>query len=288
MAYARFDDRYDDHRKIRRAWRRFPANPVGLHSQAITYCNRHETDGVIDIDWLEEKVPKAAERERVVTYMLENELLERLDDERFYVHDFLDWNDSREHRDHLRAAGRKGAKARWGNADPNADRNADSSADPSGGASGEANGPPHHTTPEEIATAISPDFSDDVIRLCLLQSDLARRRTDEPEQSKKLLPTKTWHAEMDKLIRIDRRSPEQIEKAIRWVDADPFWSAVVLSVPRLRERYQQLAAAARAQGRPRLTVAEDKNAARRERARNAIGGLMAPTDIEGSVVDDAA
>jgi hypothetical protein len=144
MPYAKFDDRYDDHRKVKRAWRRFPPNPVGLHAMAITYCNRHETDGLIDVDWLEEKVPKQSERERIVEFMVKEEMLDRVDDERFYVHGFLDWNDSREHREQLREAGRKGANARWNR---KGNRSGDANADRSWGASAEANGPPHHTTP---------------------------------------------------------------------------------------------------------------------------------------------
>ena len=98
------------------------------------------------------------------------------------------------------------------------------------------------------APSTSPEFSDDVIRLCELHSQLSRQRTEEPAKSKRYLPTKKWHEEMDRLIRLDDRTPEQIEKAIRWVHSDPFWSKVVLSVPTLREKYGQLVAAARSAG----------------------------------------
>lgn len=90
------------------------------------------------------------------------------------------------------------------------------------------------------------EFSDDVIRLCDLHSQLVRQRTEEKEGSRRSLPTRSWYVEMDRLIRLDRRSPREIERAIRWVHADPFWSGIVLSVPKLREKYGQLVAAARA------------------------------------------
>jgi hypothetical protein len=56
VPYARFDDRYDDHVKVRRAWRREPA-AVALHAMAITQANRHVTGGVLDADWVDEKLP---------------------------------------------------------------------------------------------------------------------------------------------------------------------------------------------------------------------------------------
>jgi hypothetical protein len=63
---------------------------------AITYSSRHETDGLIDIDWLEEKLPKPAEREAVVRVLVDCALLEPVDGESFKVHDYTDFNPSRE------------------------------------------------------------------------------------------------------------------------------------------------------------------------------------------------
>jgi hypothetical protein len=93
VAWGRFDDRYDDNRKVKRAWR---ANrgAIGLHAMAITYSSRHETDGLIDLDWLIEKVPAARERERVVRVLVEAGLFEALDGEMFMVHDYLEFNPS--------------------------------------------------------------------------------------------------------------------------------------------------------------------------------------------------
>lgn len=94
MTWARFDDLYDDNRKVKRAWRRNP-RAVGLHAMSITYSSRHETDGVIDLDWLEEKMPKPAEREATIKTLVECGLYEPIDGERFRVHDYTDFNPSR-------------------------------------------------------------------------------------------------------------------------------------------------------------------------------------------------
>jgi hypothetical protein len=93
VSWSRFDDLYDDNRKVKKAWRLQPA-AVGLHAMAITYSSRHETDGYVDLDWLEEKLPNARNRERVLRALVETGLLEAVDDGRFQVHDYLDYNPS--------------------------------------------------------------------------------------------------------------------------------------------------------------------------------------------------
>lgn len=114
MAWARLDDRYDDGRKVRRAWRRDRA-AVGVHVMAITYCSRHGTDGLVDLDWLEECLPVAKERVATLALLVEIGLFHRLEAEEtmvvvdgdgneivlgpcvdlaFVVHDFLEFNPS--------------------------------------------------------------------------------------------------------------------------------------------------------------------------------------------------
>lgn len=73
-------------------------------------------------------------------------------------------------------------------------------------------------------------------------ADLSNERTD-PDRSRpkpKYEVTQTWRDEMRRLLDIDGRSEEMVERAIRWVDAHPFWASNVLSVPKLREKFDQL------------------------------------------------
>lgn len=49
-----------------------------------------------------------------------------------------------------------------------------------------------------------------------------------------------WAQDIDKLIRIDGQSPEDIKKVIEWVFNDPFWSTVVLSTANLRKNFPKL------------------------------------------------
>lgn len=106
MAWARFDDLYDDNRKIKRAWRQQRA-AVGLHAMAVTYCSRHETDGRVDVDWLEEKLPKDSEREKVLRVLVDVGLFVEVDDEHYRVKDYLDFNPSKATLDAKRAADAK-------------------------------------------------------------------------------------------------------------------------------------------------------------------------------------
>ena len=115
MGYGKLDDRYGDTRKIKRAWRRNRA-AVGLHSMSIAHCNLHETDGLVDLDWLEEKLPDPDERREVLAVLVDEGLYHPTPDgDAFVLHDFLEHNRSRAAREELRQAkvdaGRKGGSA---------------------------------------------------------------------------------------------------------------------------------------------------------------------------------
>ncbi len=49
-----------------------------------------------------------------------------------------------------------------------------------------------------------------------------------------------WYNECRKLREIDNRSPEDIEAVINWCQEDDFEKIVVLSMPKLRERFDSL------------------------------------------------
>jgi len=55
----------------------------------------------------------------------------------------------------------------------------------------------------------------------------------------KLPDLQRWSVEIDKMIRIDKRSVEDIEVLILWVTQDSFWKANILSTAKLREKFDQ-------------------------------------------------
>jgi hypothetical protein len=117
MSWAKFDDRYHDNPKVKLAWRAHP-RAVGLHSMAITYCAMHETDGLVDPMWLEERLPNKRERTNVLTALVGAGLFAEAPNGYFIVNDYLEYNPSRAESEAKRAdksaAGKKGAAARWG------------------------------------------------------------------------------------------------------------------------------------------------------------------------------
>lgn len=82
-------------------------------------------------------------------------------------------------------------------------------------------------------------FDADVVRLAEKLAEKSNARTE----SKRFKPTKAWLTEMDRLIRLDGRTPEQIEYVIGWIDRPGnFWGPNVLSAPKLREKFDTLVA----------------------------------------------
>jgi hypothetical protein len=49
-----------------------------------------------------------------------------------------------------------------------------------------------------------------------------------------------WARDMDRLIRLDGRTPERIEAVIRFCQRDPFWQNNILSVAALRRQFDRL------------------------------------------------
>lgn len=91
MPWARIDDSAADHRKFKRAG----LEAAGLYWLAVSYCARYLTDGHIDHDWLEERVPQPSKRDRLLEALVEQRLFDR-NGSGFVVHDYLDFNPTAE------------------------------------------------------------------------------------------------------------------------------------------------------------------------------------------------
>jgi len=84
-------------------------------------------------------------------------------------------------------------------------------------------------------------------------ADLANLLADliEGNGSKRPSVTGRWVTAIDRMIRIDGRTPEQVENAMRWAQASDFWSANILSPDKLRKHYDRM----------RLQAQRDQNVA---------------------------
>ena len=79
----------------------------------------------------------------------------------------------------------------------------------------------------------------------------------EANGSKRPTITKTWRDAARRLIDRDGRTVEQITKAIDWCQDDDFWRSNILSMPKLREKYDQLRLAAQRGARTNRTNGQD-------------------------------
>ena len=92
MTWARLDDSFYSHPKIRKAWRMRAS--IGLHVLAISYCADHSLDGKLPAEFAEDQLPDPDERDAAVTALIDAGLWKR-NGQGFEVHDFLAYNPSR-------------------------------------------------------------------------------------------------------------------------------------------------------------------------------------------------
>ncbi len=91
----------------------------------------------------------------------------------------------------------------------------------------------------EIADALTDPDRDDVDRLCKhLAERIIGNGSPEPTISKR------WRDAARLMLDKEGRTEEQIHSAIDWCQNDGFWKGNILSMPKLREKYDQLRLAA--------------------------------------------
>jgi hypothetical protein len=94
VSWAKLDDQFHAHRKAKRAWKGHP-RALGLHLLAISYCAGHLTDGFVDDEFVEEKIPAQRERSAVTDALVDAGLWAR-EGEGWQINDWLDFNPSRD------------------------------------------------------------------------------------------------------------------------------------------------------------------------------------------------
>lgn len=87
---------------------------------------------------------------------------------------------------------------------------------------------------DKIRNYLSP--TSDEVRL----SELLFSKVKERNQKFKQPNIPSWAKHIDKLIRLDKRNPSEVETVIRWCQSDTFWQNNILSTAKLREKFDQL------------------------------------------------
>jgi hypothetical protein len=72
----------------------------------------------------------------------------------------------------------------------------------------------------------------------LLKAEILRNKADFRITQQQ---ERNWAVTADRMIRLDARTPEQIAAVIRWAQRDEFWLQNILSMDKLREKFDQLA-----------------------------------------------
>ncbi len=87
-------------------------------------------------------------------------------------------------------------------------------------------------TPNPEAKKLASLLGDLILENNPSYRELNNRKTDKTLQR--------WSADIDRLIRIDKKKVDEIEKVIKFAQNDSFWKANILSGAKLRDKYDQL------------------------------------------------
>jgi hypothetical protein len=93
VSWAKLDDQLLAHRKAKIAWNAHRGS-LALHLLALSYCAGHLTDGLVDDEFVQEKLPKTRERD-AITRGLEDAGLWTRTENGWLINDWLDYNPSR-------------------------------------------------------------------------------------------------------------------------------------------------------------------------------------------------
>ena len=109
MPWARVDDGFFAHPKVRRAWRCRPA--LGLHLLALSYAMKYGTEGNVPAEFVEDQLPNARERRTTVEALVAAGLW-HVTEAGWSIHDFLAYNPSNADVAARRAADRERKRGR--------------------------------------------------------------------------------------------------------------------------------------------------------------------------------
>jgi hypothetical protein len=86
----------------------------------------------------------------------------------------------------------------------------------------------------------------------LLKAEILRNRCDFTTTQAQ---DRKWVASADRMLRIDKRSPEEATELIRWAQRDEFWKGNILSMNKFREKFVQLALKAKGKANCKVPAA---------------------------------
>lgn len=237
--FAKIDVGLREHPKILQAG----DEAAWLFVSAILWSKEHDTDGLIP-EYVVPRLTGIKQPHRAVRKLVDAGLLEVLEDGSYFVHDYLEHQESSEERRSKRhaasVAGRIGAAKRWGSEAPN-------------GSNGNRHSEPHSRPDgeriaeeeEEVLPNPSCEEREDVKHLVDLLAELMLANDEKAKTSPQ---SKGWRDPVRLLLDRDGRTEVQVEQVIRWCQADDFWRTNILSPSKLRKQFGQLTLKMQADG----------------------------------------
>ncbi|MDR1264352.1 MAG: hypothetical protein LBK42_01995 [Propionibacteriaceae bacterium] len=265
--WVKLSDDFGDHEKVIG----LSAFAIGVWTILASWCGRSLTDGHAPARVVRAKaLMLGADAEAVTEELVTAGLWERTETG-IVFHNWLDYNPSVEEQDEKRQSWRDKKRRQRGQDDCPTDVPPVSPGDKRGTGEGQSGDspecppavPPSRARPEpepepepvpepggfhsssEIASSrtagATPDTGPDerAARLCDRLADRI-----EANGSKRPNITRRWLEAARLLLDADGKTEAQVNAAIDWCQRDDFWRANVLSMPKLREKYDQLRLAA--------------------------------------------
>lgn len=198
---------------LTRLWTR-----VAMTCPSGVLTGKDEDDIEIDAGW-------QGKRGDFVATLLELRWLER-NDGVYCIHDWMEHNEYAASAPARRERALVGARARWGGGEK-----------PSSGAGGVRGASrkqcplPSPSPKENTLSEPSPG-----LRLGKLLFELIQTRDPKAQPPN----MERWAVEIERIMRLDGRTAEEVEAVIRWAHADSFWAGVILSPRGLRDKFTQL------------------------------------------------
>lgn len=257
MSWFKVDDKLHDHRKARKAGKA----AMGVWVLAGSWSMDNDTDGFVPADVLARWGTAADARKLIDAGLWDRETFQGEDGFRF--HDWTRFQPSAAVTAARRAkeseAAMRGNHSRWhlqrGISDPDCEycyRVPDQAPDQApdrvsvGSVSGQDESAPNRPVPVPEPTTSSneevgdPEPRADVLRICEYLADAIVENG-----SKRPSITKSWLDEARRMLDIDGRTEEEVLRAIDWCqrgesDRARFWRPNVLSMPKLRAKFDQM------------------------------------------------
>ncbi|MDQ5861871.1 MAG: hypothetical protein M3536_06380 [Actinomycetota bacterium] len=242
-AFAKFDVGYLDNPKMLDVLDA-SCNAILMHVASVLYCAQHLTDGFVAAKAMQRKAGGTdADTEILLSAGLWHASGHDCDGcpeppvGKVYVHDFLEHNREAAQVKKVSKKRSDAAKVRW-DAEKEAMQNALQNDDV-------CNAEREREKEREEAKASSSEIPrPDVDGIIQGFSELLE------VNDVKHKPGETWHTAARLLIDKDGYTPEQIMFVAKFATTDDFWKSNILSVPKLREKFEALKIKAQAKSKP--------------------------------------